>query len=105
MGDSNGRHPVGPAEDIPPGSATVIEVDGDPIAVIRANDGSFYALSNVCPHSGGPLGEGKVEDDSIYCPWHGYQFDLETGEHAQGLPMTAETYEVVIEDGDVYVSL
>lgn len=104
MGDSNGRHPVGSAADIPAGTATVVDVEGDPIAVVHAEDGSFYALSNVCPHSGGPLGDGKVEGDSIYCPWHGYQFELETGAHAQGLPLEAETYEVVVEDGDVYVT-
>lgn len=104
MGDSNGRYSVGPADDIPTESATVVEVDGEPIAVVRAADGSFHALSNVCPHSGGPLGDGKVEGDSIYCPWHGYQFELETGQHAQGLPLVASTYEVVVEDGEVYIT-
>lgn len=103
MSDSDGRRPVGDVADFPTGSSTVVEVDGDPIALARANDGEFYALTNVCPHSGGPLGDGKVEDDSIYCPWHGYQFELETGAHAQGLPLEAETYAVEVEDGRVYV--
>lgn len=104
MSDSDGSRRVGSAADIPAGSATIVEVDGDPVALVCADDGSFYALSNVCPHSGGPLGDGKVEGDTIYCPWHGYQFELETGEHAQGLPLAAETYEVVVEDGDIFVS-
>lgn len=105
MDVSNRHHPVGRADEIPAGVATVVDVDGEAVALVRAEDGTFYALSNVCPHSGGPLGDGKVEDDSVYCPWHGYQFDLRTGDHAQGLPMSAETYEVVVEDGTVYVSV
>lgn len=103
MSDSGGRHAVGAVDDLEPGSATVVDVQGEALALVRADDGGFYALTNVCPHSGGPLGDGKVEGDTIYCPWHGYQFELETGSHAQGLPLEAETYPVVVEDGEVYV--
>lgn len=105
MSDSDGWHAVASVEDLPEGSATVVEVDGEAIALVRAADGTFHALTNVCPHSGGPLGDGKVEGDSIYCPWHGYQFELATGEHAQGLPLEAETYDVEVEDGEVLVAL
>lgn len=103
MSDSDGRHRVGDVADFPTGSSTVVEVAGDPIAVVHAEDGELYALTNVCPHSGGPLGDGKVEGDSIYCPWHGYQFELETGAHAQGLPLEAETYGVEVDGGQVFV--
>lgn len=104
MSDSTGRYSVGAVDDIPPDTAMIVECDGDDVAVVHGEDG-FYALNNVCPHSGGPLGDGKVEGDTIYCPWHGYQFELETGDHCQGLPLTAETYEVVVDDGELYVSL
>lgn len=104
MSDSDGRYAVGAVDDLPPGSATVVEVEGEEIALTRSDDGTFYALTNVCPHSGGPLGDGKVEGDTVYCPWHGYQFELESGAHAQGLPLRAETYAVEVENGQVFIS-
>lgn len=104
MSDSEGRYAAGSVDDLPVGSATIVQCDDEPVAVVHG-EGGFYALHNVCPHSGGPLGDGKVEGDSLYCPWHGYQFELATGEHAQGLPLATETYEVVVEDGELYVSM
>ena len=41
--------------------------------------GSFHALDNLCPHRGGPLGEGHLEEARVTCPWHGWQFDVHTG--------------------------
>ena len=43
-------------------------------------EGEYAALMNKCPHQGGPLGEGSIENGLLRCPWHGYQFDLESGE-------------------------
>ena len=39
-------------------------------------DGTFYALDGVCPHQGGPLGQGTLEGCIVTCPWHGWQFDV-----------------------------
>ena len=44
-----------------------------------AGNGRFYACSPVCPHEDGPLAEGWLEGDSVVCPWHGFDFDLQTG--------------------------
>lgn len=104
MGNPNVMQPVADVDDIPVGTAGVVEVEDETIALVHAEDG-FFALTNTCPHSGGPLGDGKVEDDSIYCPWHGYQFELASGDHAQGLPLQADTYEVTVQDGQVFVSV
>ena len=90
-------------DDLAEGDAVVEEVDGTEVAVVLL-DGDLYALENVCPHQGGPLAEGKLEDGCVFCPWHGWQFDVETGEHVQGLA-TANTFPVEVEDDDVYVSL
>lgn len=81
----------------------VVELGEIAVAVFQ-HDGEYYALNNVCPHQGGPLGDGKVEDGCVYCPWHGWQFELDTGDHAQGLKQ-ATTYPVAVEDGDLYVQL
>lgn len=96
-------HQVAPVAEIESGTSTVVEVDGEQIALFNV-DGEFHALSNVCPHQGGPLGQGRIEDDCVYCPWHGWQFDVETGEHVQGED-TVGTYDLVVEDDDIYVRL
>ena len=41
--------------------------------------GKFSALDNRCPHQGGPLGEGSIENGMLRCPWHGWEFDIKTG--------------------------
>jgi len=101
--DADGTHRVCSVEDIADGDAVIEDVEGTTVAVVAVED-DVYAIENVCPHQGGPIGEGKVEDGCIYCPWHGWQFDLATGEHVHGMGR-ANTYPVSVEDGDVYVTL
>ena len=90
-------------EDLSEGEGRVDDVDGTAVAVFLV-DGDVYALNGVCPHQGGPLGDGKIEEGCVFCPWHGWQFDIETGEHVHGRA-NATPYDVSVEDGDVYVSL
>lgn len=49
------------------------------VALFRIDD-KVYALNNLCPHMQGPLGEGEVEEGVVTCPWHGWQFEVRTGE-------------------------
>jgi len=93
---------VGVVSDFSDGTSQVVELDGRDVAVFQS-EGEFYAIENDCPHQGGPLGEGKVEGDSVFCPWHGFEFDLETGTHAQMGSICAETLEVTVTDGTVYL--
>lgn len=97
------RERVCAVDEVGPDDPEVVEVGETVVAVFRQN-GEYYALNNVCPHQGGPLGDGKVEDGCVYCPWHGWQFELDTGNHAQGLKQ-ATTYPVVVEDETIYVQL
>ena len=90
-------------DDLADGEAVVAQVGGTAVAVVQF-DGDVYALENVCPHQGGPVGEGKVEEGCIHCPWHGWQFDLATGDHTHG-PTAVTTYAVTVEDGEVFVSV
>lgn len=89
------RVTVCPVEELPPGERVIVEVDGLSIGVFNVDD-EFYALANVCPHHLAPLCEGTVTGESvsgdvgeyemirhgeiIQCPWHGWKFDIETGE-------------------------
>lgn len=77
---------------------------GERIAVFL-HKGHFSAVSNVCRHQGGPLGEGKVIDDCITCPWHGFQYRLEDGRSPEPFTEMIATYRVKVEDGEVFVRL
>ena len=77
------------ASEIRPGERILIEVDGLPIAVFNV-DGKYYAISDVCTHDEGPLGDGEVEDYTITCPRHGAKFDIRTGK-ALALPAVIDT--------------
>ena len=90
-------------DDLVEGEGVVPEA-GDTEVALFLLDGDVHALENVCPHQGGPLGEGKVEDNCVFCPWHGWEFDVETGEHAQGAA-DANALPVDVEGDEVYVSL
>jgi sulfoxide reductase heme-binding subunit YedZ len=65
-------------EEIPEGRACVVSCGGERVAVFKY-DGRISAVSNVCRHQNGPLGEGKIIDGCITCPWHGYQYLPDTG--------------------------
>lgn len=65
-------------DDIPENRAKVVHVSGERVAIFRY-DGKVSAVSSVCQHQNGPLGEGRVIDGCITCPWHGYQYLPESG--------------------------
>lgn len=66
-------------KDIPPGKSLIVDLpDGRQIALFNL-EGKIFALDNACPHMGGPLGEGEIEDGCVTCPLHAWQFDIKTG--------------------------
>jgi methionine sulfoxide reductase heme-binding subunit len=94
---------VGPALDIPDNRARVVEPQGaERIAVFRY-DGQVAAVSNVCRHQGGPLGEGRVIDGCITCPWHGYQYRPEDGCSPPPFTERITTYRTRVIQGVVWV--
>ncbi|MCW3055576.1 MAG: Rieske (2Fe-2S) domain protein [Chthonomonadales bacterium] len=82
--------------DLAENTPQLVEVGGVKVVLVRQN-GKIFALQNTCSHLGGPLAEGKVEGDTIRCPWHGSCFALEDGKVQEG-PATypQPTYEVRI---------
>lgn len=76
---------------------------GEAIAVFRDGD-KVYAVSNVCRHQGGPLGEGKIVDGCITCPWHGFQYRMEDGQSPPPFTEKIATYATRIVEGVVYVN-
>jgi len=78
-------------------------VSGEAIAVFRDGN-AISAVSNVCRHQGGPLGEGKIVDGCITCPWHGFQYRMEDGQSPPPFTEKIATYATRIIDGVVYVN-
>ena len=67
--------------------------------------GKFSALDNACPHQGGPLGEGSIENGMLRCPWHGWDFDPCNGQSPGGHDDSIKTFEVKQEGDAIYVGL
>jgi len=87
---------------IPENRAKVVCAGGERVAVFRY-DGKVSAVSNVCRHQNGPLGEGRVVDGCITCPWHGYQYKPENGAAPPPFTEKVETYAVRVRNGRVQI--
>lgn len=94
---------VGTADTIPDDRARVVCLAGAERVAVFKHDGMLSAVSNVCAHQLGPLGEGKVVDGCITCPWHGYQYDPATGRSPPPYTEQIPTYRLRVEGVDVYV--
>jgi len=89
-------------ESIPEKCATVVSLRGERIAIFKF-DGKVSAVSNVCRHQNGPLGEGKIIDGCITCPWHGYQYLPETGASPPPFTEKVSTFRSKIVEGCVWI--
>ena len=92
------------ASDCPPGTAAEV-VAGDKVIALFNVDGEFYALDGVCPHQGGPLGQGMLGGCVVTCPWHGWQFDVKSGQHQFNSQVVQPRYEVRVDGEWVLVDL
>ena len=95
---------VARVEDLQPGTIKTVRAADEQIALARVGD-EFYALQNSCAHLKGPLGEGRLADCVVSCPWHGWQYDVRTGTNVFDLAIEITTYEVLVEDGEVKVAV
>ena len=114
---------VGPASDFEGSRRKMVSINGREVVVLRHGD-QFYAYENLCLHMGGPVAEGILiprveaiitadgsqlgerfnEDEMhIVCPWHGWEYDLETGEFMGNRRWKLRKYETERRGDDVYV--
>lgn len=95
--------PVASTTEIPPGDRKTFDVEGTEVTVLNV-DGDYHAVRNFCPHMGGPVGNGPVvEDDGatiIKCPFHGWRFDLDSGDVVFPGKQRVQTFEVSVEESD-----
>jgi nitrite reductase/ring-hydroxylating ferredoxin subunit len=95
---------VARTEDVPPGTLMPARAGETEIALAHC-DGAFHAIQGSCLHLQGPLGEGRLEGCVLTCPWHGWQYDVRTGENEFDLAIKLQTYEVRVRDGEVQVAV
>jgi nitrite reductase/ring-hydroxylating ferredoxin subunit/DMSO/TMAO reductase YedYZ heme-binding membrane subunit len=101
--DPEGWIDAAPVNDIPDGRARVVcPARGEKIAVFREGD-AYSAVANACAHQGGPLGEGKIVNGCITCPWHGYQYLPGNGQSPPPYTEKIPTYQVRVRGGMVQV--
>jgi nitrite reductase (NADH) small subunit len=114
------RHRVATIEEIPPGGRKIVKVQGREVGVFNL-EGRFYALKNVCRHQGARVCLGKVsgttlpskvyefkygrEGQILRCPWHGWEYDITTGQSLFDDDVKVVTYGVHVEDGEVFVEM
>jgi nitrite reductase (NADH) small subunit len=117
------EHLVGRLEEIPREACLLIQVRDRAIGVLRVGD-RLHAFENRCLHQGGPVCMGRVlgkleeilagdhsvigerfskEELHLICPWHGWEYDIETGECVADRRLRLKKYQVIVKGGDVYV--
>lgn len=121
MPDKGGIN-LGPLEEFPVDIFRIVEVEGREIGILRRRDGTTHAVLNVCPHRSGPICLGRYggswlpgepgdlsyghEWRVIQCPWHGWEFDIETGENLFGVSKTRLLiYRAWTDETSVFVDL
>ncbi|MGD9722675.1 MAG: Rieske (2Fe-2S) protein [Pirellulales bacterium] len=91
-------------DECPPGRA-IERVACERVLALANVDGTLYAIDGVCPHQGGPLGQGTLCAAVLTCPWHGWQFDVSTGQHLLNPRIQQPSYPVRVEDEWILVDL
>lgn len=88
--------------ELPVGAAKEVEFDGRVYALFNV-DGVLSAIDGICPHQGGPLADGRLEGCFVACPWHGWEFNVQTGGTPLGPRIKVDVFEVKVEGDDVLV--
>jgi nitrite reductase/ring-hydroxylating ferredoxin subunit/DMSO/TMAO reductase YedYZ heme-binding membrane subunit len=100
--EADGYIAVCTVEKIPEKRACVVSCGGERVAVFKY-DGNISAMSNVCQHQNGPLGEGKIIDGCVTCPWHGYQYLPDSGASPPPFTEKVPTYRTRVVGNQVFV--
>jgi nitrite reductase/ring-hydroxylating ferredoxin subunit len=115
------KHAICPVEDLPPGDRIIQEIERTEVAVFNVG-GEYVAVVNYCVHQSGPVCEGPVtgttaadpdeweydwvkDGEILTCPWHGWEFDLLSGENLSDPDYRLLTYDVAVEDGTIKVEM
>jgi methionine sulfoxide reductase heme-binding subunit len=100
--ESDGFIDVGSVDEIPERRAKIVCLSGERVAIFKY-DGKISAISNVCQHQNGPLGEGCIINGLVTCPWHGYQYDPATGASPPPFTEKVPTFRIQVTGGRVRI--
>lgn len=95
---------VANVKDIAQGTSKYVEAAGKKMAIFNVG-GEFFAISNTCGHAGGPLADGSLAGEVVTCSWHGFEFDVKTGECLTNPSLGIEKYKVIVENDEVFVEV
>jgi 3-phenylpropionate/trans-cinnamate dioxygenase ferredoxin subunit len=114
------RYVLFAAGEVQPGGRRIVQVNGRSVGVFNVG-GRFYALLNRCPHKGARLCEGRVcgttlptdnysfeygrDGELVRCPWHGWEFDIATGQALAEPRVRVRVYPVDVQDGQVVITM
>jgi len=90
--------------DVPAGEGRVVDAAGKSIALFNVG-GTLYATDNLCPHRGGPLGDGDLEGTVVLCPWHAWRWDVTTGSNSLNPAVRIACFATRVEGSEVFVEL
>ena len=95
---------VGAVSMLPPDSVMEAMVGENSYAICNVG-GELHALEGICPHAGGPLGQGNMVGDALMCPWHAYEFDPRSGENLDNPLMRVTKVPVKVEGDDILIEV
>lgn len=95
---------IADADSLRVGTCRTVEISGRQFALARVAD-RFHVVDNACPHRGTSLGAGTVDGDHIFCPLHGWAFNLNSGTCPDRPEKSVKTYPVELRDGKIWVQV
>lgn len=95
---------VGDASSLPTGEVMEAEVNGASYAICNIG-GEIRAFDGICPHAGGPLGQGSIQDGRLVCPWHAWEYDCLTGKNDYDESLALASFPAKIENGEILVDI
>ncbi|RZV43753.1 MAG: thiamine pyrophosphate-binding protein, partial [Acidimicrobiales bacterium] len=104
MADDMAWHKILDPEELEEGRVKTVTVGHQSLAVSH-HEGSYGCVDNACPHQGGPLGEGSIENGWLRCPWHGYDYSPIDGKPPSGFSDAPACFDTDVREDGVYVSL
>lgn len=95
---------VAKSDEVLEGKALEAVIGNEIIAIFRSN-AKLYALDGMCAHQGGPLALGRIQNDCVTCPWHGWQYHLADGNNAATCKPMLRTYDVREVAGEIFIEI